>query len=196
MRKTRFAPRLLLGLLFFSGTAGATTLWPNLSSVSVSQLEELPKTSQPVNDPPAQASAPSAANQGWIARCMSNSRQSPVACSVEESLVMSNTGQPVASIVVQMLPKAHEPMMTIRVPVGLYIPPGLTMQIDDGKTESVSLLACDARGCFAQMSLNASAIASFKGGKKLSITFQNAAKANVTLPFPLENFADSYQKIQ
>jgi len=109
---------------------------------------------------------------------------------------MANTGQPVSSVVVQMPANAHEPMMTIRVPVGLYLPAGVSMQIDDAKSEPVPLQTCDLQGCFAQTTLNPSTIAALKGGKKLSITFQNMAKANVVLPFPLGNFADAYQKIQ
>ncbi len=109
---------------------------------------------------------------------------------------MANTGQPVSSVVVQIPVNSHEPIVTIRIPVGLYLPAGVTMQIDDGKPEPVPLQTCDLQGCFAQMTLSPNAIAALKGGKKLSITFQNMAKANVVLPFPLANFADAYQKIQ
>jgi hypothetical protein len=52
---------------------------------------------------------------------------------MEEALVLTNTGQLVAAVVVKLQSGKHEPVMTIRVPGGLYLPAGLNLQIDDGK---------------------------------------------------------------
>jgi invasion protein IalB len=194
MRNTRTSLWILLALLFYQGTAHATTLLPSLPA-HVSQLNQQ-KTSPALNEAQAPATGQPASAQGWIPKCVSSSRRSPVECSVEETLVMANTGQPVSSVVVQMPANAREPVLTIRVPVGLYLPAGVTIQIDEQKPEPVPLLTCDLQGCFAQMTLNPNMIAALKGGKKLSVSFQNMAKANVVLPFPLGNFADAYQKIQ
>jgi len=109
---------------------------------------------------------------------------------------MANTGQPLASVIVQMPPNAHEPVMTVRVPTGIYIPGGVTMQIDEAKPESLPLQTCDLQGCFAQKALAPTAITALTKGQKLSITFQNMTKSNVLVPFPLGNFADAYKKIQ
>src|SRR5262245_26089825 len=57
----------------------------------------------------------------WVSRCTSDSRNAPLVCSIEESVVLANTGQVVANVVVtQTNPK--EPIMTIRVPAGIYLP--------------------------------------------------------------------------
>jgi invasion protein IalB len=46
------------------------------------------------------------------------------------------------------------------------------------------------------MQISSDLLASLKGGKRLSITFQSLAKNNVMLPFVLDNFADAFQKIK
>lgn len=86
--------------------------------------------------------------------------------------------------------------MTVKVPVGLYLPAGLNLQVDDGKPQSVPLQTCDAQGCYGEIPVNSNLIAALKAGKKLSLTFQNMAKTTVLLPLPLDNFANAFQKIQ
>ena len=115
---------------------------------------------------------------------------------MEETLVMANTGQFVAAVVVRMRPDAHEPVITARIPVGLYLPAGLTMNVDDGKPQSLPLQSCDQQGCYGEAPLTASFLTALKGGKQLSLSFQNMSRNNVALPVPLANFADAFQKIQ
>ena len=86
--------------------------------------------------------------------------------------------------------------MTIKVPAGLYLPAGLNLQVDDSKLQSVPLQTCDARGCYGEIHLSSNLIAALETGKKLSLTFQNMAKTTLLLPFPLDNFANAFQKIQ
>jgi invasion protein IalB len=115
---------------------------------------------------------------------------------VEETLVVANTGQFVASVAVRMRPDAHEPVMTIRIPIGPYLPAGLNMRVDDGKSQPISLQTCDQGGCYGETPLNTDLLTALKGSKRLSLTFQNMAKTTVVLPIPLDNFADAFKKIQ
>ena len=115
---------------------------------------------------------------------------------MEETLVLTNTGQLVAAVAVQLQSGKPLPVMTIRVPGGLYIPAGLNLQIDDGKAQVVPLQTCDQQGCYAEMQISADLLAALKSGKRLSITCQNAARNNFVLPLALDSFAGAFQKIQ
>jgi invasion protein IalB len=64
--------------------------------------------------------------------------------------VLANTGQALVSVVVRTQADKGEPVMAIRVPVGLYLPAGLGLKIDDGKPETVPLQTCDLQGCYAE----------------------------------------------
>jgi invasion protein IalB len=46
------------------------------------------------------------------------------------------------------------------------------------------------------MQISADLLAALKSGKRLLITCQNAARNNFVLPLALDNFADTFQKIQ
>jgi invasion protein IalB len=154
-----------------------------------------PQPSPSPNSTPSPNASPPAGG-GWVSKCVSESRQSPVDCSIEQTVVLTNTGQLVASVLVRVPTDTRQPVMMIQVPVGLYLPAGLSLQIDDGKAQPVPLQTCDLKGCYAGMQVSPELIAALKAGKRLTMTFQNMAKTNVAVPLALDNFADAYQKIQ
>jgi invasion protein IalB len=135
-------------------------------------------------------------NPGWVSKCAGESRNGPAECSMEDTLVLENTGESVAFIVVRTQSDTREPVMTIRVPVGLYLPAGLNIQIDDTKPQPVPLQTCNLQSCFAEMQISSTLLAALKGGKRLSIICQSLAKNKIMLPLALDNFADAFQKIQ
>jgi invasion protein IalB len=115
---------------------------------------------------------------------------------MEEDVALSSTGQLVASVVVRTLPDTHKPVMMIQTPIGLYLPAGLSLQIDNGKAMPIPLDTCGPQGCFAEMQISPDLLSALKAGKRLSITYQNSAKNNVVVPLVLDNFGESFQKIQ
>jgi invasion protein IalB len=153
---------------------------------------------QTQNQQGQQSPAPmSAQNSGWIARCVSDSRQSPVECSMEQTVLLSTTGQLLASLAIRVPTETRAPILLLRVPNGLNLPAGLALQIDDGTPQSAPVQTCDQQGCYMVMQVTAELLASLKSGKRLTVTYQmNTPKNNVTVPLALDSFAEAYQKIQ
>jgi invasion protein IalB len=135
-------------------------------------------------------------NPPWITKCISQSRTSPIVCSMEETLVLRDSGQAVTSVAVWIKPDTREPMITIRVPIGVYLAAGLAIRIDNGKPWSLPIETCDTQGCAAQMQISSELLAALKGGKQFSITFQNAVKKDLVVRLVLNGFTEAFQKIQ
>jgi invasion protein IalB len=206
MQKSKFGVELLLSAAFFICLGGP--LEPERAFAQT----PAPRTVRPAvpSAPPSQKAAPASpvasepqppnptppAGGGWISKCVSESRQSPVECSMEQTVVLTNTGQLLASLLVRVPTDTHQPVMMVQLPVGLYLPAGLNLQVDDGKPQPIPLQTCDVKGCYAGTQISAELIASLKTGKRLTLTFQNLAKNNVVVPIALDNFADAYQRIQ
>jgi len=133
---------------------------------------------------------------GWVSRCVSDSRQSAVECSIEQTATLSNSGQLLASVVIRVPADTHQPVMMVQVPVGLYLPAGLSLQIDDGKPQPLVLQTCDLKGCYAGAPFSTDLLDAMKAGKRLVVTFQNLAKESINVPLTLDNFAEAYQRIQ
>jgi len=141
----------------------------------------------PANTPPP---------PGWTARCGSVSRDAPLECAIEQSAVLPRTGQLVILVNIRVPADTHTPSALIQLPLGLNLPSGAKVQVDDGKTADLQIQTCEARGCYAGTAIAPELLAAMKSGKQLKVSFQNLAKETITVPLPLADFAAAYDKIK
>lgn len=153
--------------------------------------------------PPAQAGPGPAAGDGaaapppgWIARCSSASRSSALECAIEQSAVLTKTGQLIVLINIRVPAETRAPVALIQLPLGLNLPAGARLQVDDGKAADLQIQTCEARGCYANLPIPPDVLAALKSGKQLKVSFQNLGKETITIPMPLADFAAAYEKIK
>jgi invasion protein IalB len=163
-----------------------------------------PKSAQtPANNPPApadNANGTATANTppppGWAARCGSASRDAPLECAIEQSAVLPRTGQLVILVNIRVPADTHTPAALIQLPLGLNLPGGVKLQVDDGAATDMQIQTCEARGCYAGTTIAPDLLAAMKSGKQLKVSFQNLNKETLTVPLPLADFAAAYDKIK
>jgi invasion protein IalB len=148
---------------------------------------------------PAAAAAEGANNSappGWVARCSSASRGAPLECAIEQSAVLTKTGQLIVLINIRVSAETRAPVALVQLPLGLNLPAGAKFQVDDGKTSDLQIQTCEARGCYANLQISPDVLAALKSGKQLKVSFQNLAKETITIPMPLADFGAAYEKIK
>lgn len=173
---------------------------------SPSQAQQAPKSraapraAQTAPTPtPAPSETPAAnapAQPGWAARCSSASREAPLECAIEQSAVLSKTGQTVTLVNIRVPSDTHTPVILVQLPLGLNLPVGAKLQVDDGKTVELPIQTCEARGCYASIPIAPDLLAALKSGKQLKVAFQNLNKETIAIPMPLTDFATAYDKIK
>jgi hypothetical protein len=67
------------------------------------------------------------------------------------------------------------------ISLGLFLPAGIQLGVDDHATQNVPVQRCDANGCYAGLPVDASLLAALKAGKALPLTMRNMAQEPVTL---------------
>jgi invasion protein IalB len=153
-----------------------------------------PATPAPAATGGAPANTP--APPGWAARCNSASRNAPLECAIEQTAVLSKTGQLIVLINVRIPADTRTPVALVQLPLGLDLPAGAKLQVDEGKTSDLKIQTCEARGCYANVPIAPDMLAAMKSGKQLKVSFQNLAKEAITIPMPLADFAAAYEKIK
>ena len=133
---------------------------------------------------------------GWAARCTSASREAPLECVIEQTAVLSKTGQLIVLVNIRVPSDTHTPVILIQLPLGLNLPAGAKLQVDDGKSIDLQIQTCEARGCYTSAPIAPEQLAAMKSGKELKISFQNLGKEVITIPMPLADFAAAYDKIK
>jgi invasion protein IalB len=145
---------------------------------------------------PTSENANTPAPPGWVARCSSASRGAPLECAIEQSAVLTKTGQLIVLVNVRVPAETRVPVALVQLPLGLNLPAGAKFQVDDGKTSDLQIQTCEARGCYANLQISPDVLATLKSGKQLKVSFQNMAKETITIPMPLADFGAAYEKIK
>jgi invasion protein IalB len=117
----------------------------------------------------------------------------PYAVSVHRASEPAQFRSTVARLLPNLIPKKL--LMAIRVPVGLYLPAGLSIKVDDGNAQSIPLQTCDLQGCYAETEIGPAMATALKTGKH-SINCQDPSKKQIVLPLTLDGFATAFEKIQ
>ena len=146
--------------------------------------------------PAAPAAEPPPANAGWAARCSSVSRESPLECAMEQTAVLTKTGQLIVLVNIRVPSDTHVPVALVQLPLGLNLPAGARLQVDDGKVVEMQIQTCENRGCYASTPIAPELLAALKSGKQLKVSFQNLGKEVISIPMPLSDFAAAYDKIK
>ena len=173
-------------------------------SVGASHAQQAPKSKNAphaaqTTAPPASAApaaAPGSPQPGWAVRCSSASREAPLECAMEQTAVLSKTGQLIVLVNIRVPSDTHTPVALVQLPLGLNLPIGAKFQVDDGKAAELQIQTCENRGCYASTPIAPELLTALRSGKQLKVSFQNLGKETITIPMPLADFAAAYDKIK
>jgi invasion protein IalB len=99
-------------------------------------------------------------------------------------------------VLVRVPPDTHKPVLAIQMPLGLFLPGGVSLKLDDGKPDRLDVQTCDQKGCYIQMPVSNDMLQAMGKGKQMMVSFQNLSKQDINVPVPLNGFMVAYQKIQ
>ena len=66
----------------------------------------------------------------------------------------------------------------MQLPLGLNLPAGAKMQVDDGKMVDLQIQTCEQRGCYANAPISPDLLAAMRSGKQFKVSFQNLGQGN------------------
>ncbi len=145
---------------------------------------------------PSATPAPAPAPPGWIARCSSPGRDAPLECAMEQSAVLTKTGQLVALVNIRVPGDTRAPVALVQLPLGLNLQAGAKLQVDDGKSVELPIQTCENRGCYASLPVSPELLNALRAGKQLKVVFQDLAKETIAIPMSLTDFTAIYDKIK
>ena len=185
----KFAKVAMIVAVAVGSTAGA----------SLAQ-QAAPKTKGPTQNQaspaPAPSNAPNPPQPGWAARCSSPSRDAPLECAMEQSAILTKTGQLVVLVNIRVPGDTRSPVALVQLPLGLNLQAGAKFQVDDGKSVDMPIQTCENRGCYASFPIGAETLSALRSGKQLKIIFQDLAKETIAIPVSLSDFSANYDKIK
>jgi invasion protein IalB len=184
----------ILAIVVTFGAGGASGAQQTPKSKSAPPAAQTPPAPAAPQGEAAPAGTPPPAS--WAVRCASAGRDAPLECAMEQTAVLSKTGQLVVVINIRVAGDTRAPIALVQLPLGLNLAAGTKLQVDDGKIADLPIQTCEARGCYATGPVAPELLAALRSGKQLKLSFQSLAKETLTIPVPLADFAAAYDKIK
>ena len=131
----------------------------------------------------------------WETRCETPPGASYEQCAAVLSVV--DQERPNLTMVVIVLNTADRKARLMRVvaPLGILLPPGVSLRIDDQDAGRLNFLQCLANGCIAQLALDDKLIDRLKSGKTATLGIFQTPEQGVGVQAPLVGFKDAYEQL-
>jgi len=123
---------------------------------------------------PEGGAAAEPAQPSWAVNC--DNSQKGLDCRAVQSLFLKNTGQRLLTVAVRVPPDSKKPTMLIQVPLGVYLPAGITLQVGKEAAKTLPYQNCNQAGCIAEYAVTEAEIAAMQKGSDLRVSVQNLAK--------------------
>jgi invasion protein IalB len=148
--------------------------------------------------PPSEAGLEVRQFQDWAVRCGRQGEGAQQACEMVQQR-LDEQGQTVLAIAVGKVPNTDNPGMLIILPLGIWLPPGVVLRVDNGEEVPARVERCERRGCQVELLLDTKVLTLLKSGREANILFQiydeNGKPKVVGVPFSLLGFTAALNEV-
>lgn len=151
---------------------------------------------QPANQ--GQQNQQAAPQNSWVKICQDQETVKDGAvsttkiCLTHHERLSSVNGMVLVSAAIRNISGVENESLMVLVPLGVALPPGVQIVIDDNKPIPLRFTFCHVGGCTAEAPAKQEVIDSFKKGKELKVLALNNQGKTVAFPVPLNGFTKAY----
>ncbi len=133
--------------------------------------------------------------EDWTLRCLPATESQPRTCRIVQSAVASEGGQRLLQVAVGRFGPERLLGAIISVPIGVRLPPGISLWADYRKPWKFPFERCTPGGCQVHALLQEELLQSLKTGLVGRVTFQDAAGQPITVDFSLKGFTAALSEL-
>jgi invasion protein IalB len=135
--------------------------------------------------------------QDWTLHCRLPQPDREV-CEMRQRIVDQN-GNRVLLAVVGRLPNLDMPGLLLLLPLGIALPPGTSLKIDQGEAEQVEVERCERQGCRVELLLDDELLPRLKAGQQATVSFHvydgQGQRPPVDVPISLLGFSAALAEV-
>jgi invasion protein IalB len=136
--------------------------------------------------------APGKRFRDWTKECERVKDEKRARCYIFQTIALNNSDQPILRAVIGHLTEdPKETVMMLTVPLGVYLPSGLEMEIPKFlKPQKEDYLSCDNNGCRVVIKVTPDMSTALRLGSKAKITIRDSGGQKMTIPLSLHGVND------
>jgi invasion protein IalB len=147
---------------------------------------------------PATAAAPADKDQSaWVKLCekapsLAEPKKELNVCLTHHERLDGNTGMVLVSAAIRHVEGQDKEALMVMVPLGMALPPGVQVKVDEKEPVKLQFTLCHAAGCTAEGEATKAVIDQMKTGKQVVVAAINLAGKAIGFPVPLTGFDKAY----
>lgn len=133
--------------------------------------------------------------EAWRVQCNSPTG-APAVCQMFQNIVVKDSGEPVLRFFVGYQGDSETPIGVLVVPLGVNLPSGITLKIDDGQAYQLAIEVCLPNGCRARFGFDQNFLDLFKRGSSGTVSFVGGNRQPFNVPISLKGFTAALKAIR
>lgn len=131
----------------------------------------------------------------WTARCETLQDGTKVPCYIFQNVFLKKDNQRLLHVAVGYLAEGGKPVAFFNLPLGVSLPGGLGVKIDEGQPLRLRFERCEPNGCLAPLPLDDQLIRAFKGGRWARVSFFDSSRREISVPVSLVGFTAGFDAL-
>jgi invasion protein IalB len=131
----------------------------------------------------------------WVTRCETPPGAAHEQCAIVLSVVDQERANLILVVVVLNTADRKARLMRVIAPLGVLLPPGISLRIDNAEAGRLSFLQCLPNGCIAQLAMDESLLDKLKNGKTATLGIFQTPEEGIGMQAPLAGFKQAYEQL-
>ena len=131
----------------------------------------------------------------WVTRCETPPGAEHEQCAIVLSVVDQERPNLILVVIVVNTADRKTRLMRVIAPLGVLLPPGVSLRIDNADAGRLSFLQCLPNGCVAQLAMDEALLGKLKNGKTATLGVFQTPDEGVGVQAPLAGFREAYEQL-
>jgi invasion protein IalB len=129
----------------------------------------------------------------WVKLCetapdLTDPKKKLNVCLTHHERLDGNTGRVLVSAAIREVEGQNKKALMVMVPLGMALPPGVQVKVDENEPVKLQYTLCHAAGCTAESEATQKIVDQMKKGKRVVVAAINLAGKAIGFPVPLTGF--------
>jgi invasion protein IalB len=131
----------------------------------------------------------------WQIRCETPPGAQSEQCALFQSVVAEDRANVGITVLVLKTADQKARLMRVQAPLGVLLPAGLGLKIDNADVGRAGFVRCLPRGCYAEVVLDDALVSKLRSGQTATFFIFQTPEEGIGFPLGLKGFGEGYDKL-
>lgn len=134
-------------------------------------------------------------HEDWQIRCETPPGAQSEQCALFQSVVAEDRANVGLTVLVLRTADQKTRLMRVQAPLGVLLPAGLGLKVDQADVGRAGFVRCTVRGCYAEVVMDDNLVKQLRTGQTATFFIFQTPEEGIGFPMSLKGFGDGYDKL-